>query len=141
MAKRINDIYDEELWRSHEMSRTRLVRFCRKWMVKQYARRNASKYIMKEAESVLDDNVLTIGFARRFAAYKRANLLLNDMERLEAILKNEQHPVQFIFAGKAHPMDDEGKKLSGKLFIFPDILNTIIKFSLSKIMTSTLHGI
>lgn len=111
MAKRIENIYDEELWRSHEMSRTRLVRFCRKWMVKQYARRNAPKYIMKEAESVLDDNVLTIGFARRFTTYKRANLLFNDMDRFETILKNEQHPVQFIFAGKAHPMDNEGKKI------------------------------
>ncbi len=111
LANRIDDIYDEELWRAHEMNRTRLIRSCRKWMVRQYGRRNAPKYVMKEAESVLDDDVLTIGFARRFAAYKRSNLLLNDMERLEAILKNEQYPVQFIFAGKAHPMDNEGKKL------------------------------
>lgn len=111
LANRIEDIYDEELWRAHEMNRTRLIRSCRKWMVRQYGRRNAPKSVMKEAESVLDDDVLTIGFARRFAAYKRSNLLLNDMDRLEAILKNEQHPVQFIFAGKAHPMDNEGKKL------------------------------
>lgn len=111
LALRINEIYDEELWRAHEMSRTGLIRSCRKWMVRQYGRRNAPKSVMKEAESVLDDDVLTIGFARRFAAYKRSNLLLNDIDRLEAILKNEQHPVQFIFAGKAHPMDNEGKKL------------------------------
>lgn len=111
LARRIEDIYDEELWRSHEMSRTRLIRHCRKRMVKQYGRRNAPKNIMKEAESVLDDNVLTIAFARRFAAYKRSHLLLCDMERFEAILHNEQFPVQLIFAGKAHPMDDEGKRL------------------------------
>jgi starch phosphorylase len=111
MKKRIEDIYDEELWRSHEMSKTRLIRFCRKRMVQQYGRRNAPKTIMKEAESVLEDDILTIAFARRFTAYKRSNLLFNDMERFEAILKSEQYPVQFIFAGKAHPMDDEGKTL------------------------------
>lgn len=111
LVKRIDDIYDEELWRSHEMSRTRLIRSCRKRMLRQYGRRNAPKYVMKEAESVLDDDVLTIAFARRFATYKRSHLLLCDMERFEAILKNEEHPVQFIFAGKAHPMDNEGKKL------------------------------
>ncbi len=111
MNKRIEDIYDEELWRSHQMSRTRLIRFCRKRMVSQYGRRNAPKSIMKEAESVLEDDILTIAFARRFTAYKRSHLLFNDMERFEAILKNEQYPVQFIFAGKAHPMDNEGKKL------------------------------
>ncbi len=111
LVKRVDDIYDEELWRSHEMSRSRLIRSCRKRMLRQYGRRNAPKYVMKEAQSVLDDDVLTIAFARRFATYKRSNLLLNDMERFEAILKNEERPVQFIFAGKAHPMDNEGKKL------------------------------
>lgn len=111
LAKRIDDIYDDELWRAHEMSRTRLIRSCRKWMVRQYGRRNAPKSVMKEAESVMDDDVLTIAFARRFVAYKRSNLLFNDMDRFEAILNNEQYPVQFIFTGKAHPMDDEGKRL------------------------------
>ncbi|MCE5213084.1 MAG: alpha-glucan family phosphorylase [Deltaproteobacteria bacterium] len=111
MSKRIEDIYDEELWRSHEMSRTRLIRSCRKRMVRQYGRRNAPKSVMKEAESVLEDDILTIAFARRFTAYKRSNLLFNDLNRFEAILKSEQYPVQFIFAGKAHPMDNEGKKL------------------------------
>jgi len=111
LSKRIDDIYDEELWRAHEMNRTRLIRFCRKLLVRQYGRRNASKSVMKEAESVLDDNVLTIAFARRFAVYKRATLLLRDMDRFEAILKSKQYPVQFIFSGKAHPMDNEGKRL------------------------------
>jgi len=108
---RIDDIYDEELWRAHEMSRTRLIRSCRRLMVMQYGRRNAPKSVMKEAESVLDQGVLTIAFARRFATYKRATLLLRDMERLEAILRSREYPVQFIFSGKAHPRDDEGKAL------------------------------
>ncbi|ABW66659.1 alpha-glucan family phosphorylase [Desulfosudis oleivorans] len=118
LSGRIADIYDEELWRAHEMSRTRLIRSCRKWMVQQYGRRNAPKSVMKEAESVLDDGVLTIAFARRFASYKRATLLLRDMDRFEAILKSEECPVQFIFAGKAHPKDDEGKRLIQQLVHF-----------------------
>lgn len=111
LSKRIDDIYDEELWRAHEMSRTRLIRSCRKLMVNQYGRRNAPKSVMRDAESVLDQDVLTIAFARRFATYKRATLLLQDMDRFEALLRNKEQPVQFIFSGKAHPRDNEGKAL------------------------------
>ncbi|MDY6903427.1 MAG: alpha-glucan family phosphorylase [Thermodesulfobacteriota bacterium] len=111
LTKRIDNIYDEELWRAHEMSRTRLIRSCRKLMVNQYGRRNAPKSVMRDAESVLDQDVLTIAFARRFATYKRATLLLQDMDRFEALLRNKEQPVQFIFSGKAHPRDNEGKTL------------------------------
>jgi starch phosphorylase len=115
---RIDEIYDEELWRAHEMSRSRLVRTCRKLMVKQYRRQNAPKAMMEEAETALDPKILTIGFARRFATYKRANLLLQDPDRLEALITDSKHPVQFIFAGKAHPKDDDGKELIKRLFEF-----------------------
>jgi starch phosphorylase len=118
IAKRIDDIYDEELWRSREMSRSRLIRHCRSLMIKQYRRRNAPKVMMKDAESVLDQDILTIAFARRFATYKRANLLLKDPERFEAIITSEKNPVQFIFAGKAHPKDNEGKELIRRLIQF-----------------------
>lgn len=118
VAHRIDEIYDEELWRAHEMSRTRLIRLCRFLMAKQYRRRNAPKAVMEDAESVLDQEVLTIGFARRFATYKRANLLLHDPDRLEAILTSKTHPVQIIFAGKAHPKDNEGKELIKQLVLF-----------------------
>lgn len=118
VSDRIDEIYDEELWRSHEMSRSRLIRLCRFLMVKQYRRRNAPKAVMEDAESVLDQEVLTIGFARRFATYKRANLLLHDPDRLEAILTSKTHPVQIIFAGKAHPKDNEGKELIKQLVQF-----------------------
>ncbi|MCJ7830019.1 MAG: alpha-glucan family phosphorylase, partial [Desulfobacterales bacterium] len=129
LAGRINDIFDEELWRAHQMSRTRLIRTCRKLMVQQYARRNAPKAVMEEAEAVLDPDVLTIAFARRFATYKRATLLLQDPERLESILTSEKYPVQFIFAGKAHPRDNEGKDLIRRLVQFarrPKVRNKII---------------
>ena len=119
IIKRIGAIYDEELWRAHEMNRSRLIGVCRELMAKQYGRRNAPKSVMEDVESVLDHDILTIGFARRFASYKRANLLLKDPDRLEAIINSKTRPVQFIFAGKAHPKDNEGK----------DIIKSIIKFS------------
>ncbi len=118
LVDRIDEIYDEELWRAHEMSRSRLIRTCRQYMVHQYGRRNAPKSAMEAAETVLDQDVLTIAFARRFASYKRAHLLLNDPERLKALLHSETRPVQIIFAGKAHPKDHDGKVLIHQLFQF-----------------------
>jgi starch phosphorylase len=115
---RIADIYDEELWRSHEMNRARLVRTCREKLIKQYARRNAPRNVIEALESVLDPDVLTIAFARRFATYKRAHLLFKDPKRLEAIVNSKKYPAQFIFAGKAHPKDNEGKELIKRLFEF-----------------------
>ncbi len=118
LIRRIGEIYDEELWRAHEMSRSRLIRTCRRLLVKQYSRRNAPTSMMEELKSVLDQDALTIGFSRRFATYKRANLLLHDPERFRNLLTSETHPVQFIFSGKAHPMDNEGKELIRRLIRF-----------------------
>jgi starch phosphorylase len=114
--KRIDDIYDEELWRAHEMNRSRLIRTCREMLVKQYARRSAPRKVLEACESVLDQDVLTIAFARRFATYKRAYLLLQDPQRLASLINSSERPVQFIFAGKAHPRDNEGKELIKQLF-------------------------
>jgi glycogen phosphorylase len=118
IAQRIDEIYNEELWRAHEMTRTRLIRTCRKHMVRQYRRRNASKAEIEAAGSVLDQGVLTIGFARRFATYKRAHLLLQDPNRLRKLLHSETQPIQIIFAGKAHPKDNEGKMVIQHLIQF-----------------------
>jgi len=129
IIEHIDEIYDEELWRAHEMNRARLVRTCREQLVKQYARRNAPRSVLQAVEAALDPNILTIGFARRFATYKRAHLLLKDPERLAAIIRNEKRPVQFIFAGKAHPRDNEGKELIKQLFVFagrPEIRDRFI---------------
>ena len=126
---RIDEIYDEELWRAHEMNRSRLVRTCREKLVQQYARRNAARNVLEAVEAVLDPDTLTIAFARRFATYKRAALLLQDPERLESIINNKKRPVQFIFAGKAHPKDNEGKELIKRLFQFaakPEVRDKII---------------
>jgi starch phosphorylase len=126
---RIDAIYDEELWRGHETNRSRLVRTCREQLVKQYKRRNAPRKVLESIETALDQDTLTIAFARRFATYKRANLLLQDEKRLESIINNKKFPVQFIFAGKAHPKDNEGKELIKRLFQFaskPEVRDKIV---------------
>ncbi|MGA6926950.1 MAG: alpha-glucan family phosphorylase [Desulfosarcina sp.] len=117
-AGRIDDIFDEELWQAHEMCRSRLIRAVRESMHVQYGRRNAPLNVMKAVESVLDQDTLTIAFARRFATYKRAHLLFQDPERLEAIINSQDRPVQFLFAGKAHPKDNEGKGIIRSLVDF-----------------------
>jgi glycogen phosphorylase len=126
---RIDEIYAEELWSGREMSRARLITACRDRMVKQYSWRNAPAGMVEEAATVLDRDVLTIGFARRFATYKRATLVLHDPERLKAILNSEDRPVQIIFAGKAHPRDDEGKEYIRRIIEFardPDVRHRIV---------------
>lgn len=129
LSKRIDQIYSDELWQTRRMSRARLIRTCRELMVKQYGRRNASQSTMREAEGVLDPEILTIGFARRFATYKRATLLLKDPERLKKIINDPDRPVQIIFAGKAHPKDREGKDIIRQLIAFakdPELRQRIV---------------
>jgi glycogen phosphorylase len=109
--RRVGSIPAEELWRTHERRRERLVAFARRKLLEQLKKRSAPQAEIAAAEEVLDPEALTIGFARRFATYKRATLFLRDMERLARILNNTDRPVQIIFAGKAHPRDDAGKEL------------------------------
>ncbi|SME91688.1 alpha-glucan family phosphorylase [Desulfovibrio gilichinskyi] len=109
--RQVDNIPDAELWRTHERLRERLVDFVRKRLRKQLLNVGARRKEIELAEEVLDPRALTIGFARRFATYKRAGLLLRDKERLIKLISDTRHPVQFIFAGKAHPQDNEGKKL------------------------------
>jgi starch phosphorylase len=129
LSSRIDQIYDDELWQTRRMARARLVRTCRELMVKQYGRRNAPQSTMREAEGILDPEILTIGFARRFATYKRATLLLKDPQRLKKIINDPQRPVQIIFAGKAHPKDREGKDIIRQLIAFaknPEVRQRIV---------------
>ena len=101
----------EELWRVHESGRECLVAFTRQRLRRQLRRCSASPVEIARAQEVLNSKALTIGFARRFATYKRATLLFRDLERLARILGDEDRPVQIVFAGKAHPQDHEGKVL------------------------------
>lgn len=109
--KRMDRISDEELWRTHEIRKNKLVAFARKRLRQQLLRRGASQVQQAFAEEVLSPYTLTISFARRFATYKRATLLFRDPERLKRLLTNPDRPVQLIFAGKAHPHDIPGKNL------------------------------
>ena len=108
---RIQDIPAEELWRTHERRRMRLVAWARVRVREQRIRRSAPQAEIEAADEVLDPDALTIGFARRFATYKRAALILRDLDRLKRLLTDPARPVQLIFAGKAHPRDTEGKQL------------------------------
>ena len=107
----VDEIPDEELWAAHERRRERLVTFARQRLMRQLERRSAPQAEIERARGVLNTRALTIGFARRFATYKRANLLLSDLARLKKILLNADRPVQIIFAGKAHPRDTQGKEV------------------------------
>ncbi len=108
---RVEQIPDEELWRTHERRRERLVAFARQRLAAQLESRGAPPTEVAQAAEVLDPDALTIGFARRFATYKRATLLFRDVERLVRLLNAPRCPAQIIFAGKAHPHDVEGKTL------------------------------
>ena len=107
----VERIPDPELWRSHERRRERLVSYARRKLRAQLEAHGAPKAEIEAADEVLNPDALTIGFARRFATYKRATLLLRDKERLAKIVNDPDRPVQFIFAGKAHPHDHMGKEL------------------------------
>ncbi|MDR3355906.1 MAG: alpha-glucan family phosphorylase [Spirochaetaceae bacterium] len=109
--KRVERISDEELWRTHERRREQLVRFVRDRLKEHYRRFGANEKHIRESEDALSPYALTICFARRFATYKRGNLLFRDPERLLKLLRDPDRPIQLIFAGKAHPHDIPGKEL------------------------------
>lgn len=109
--ERVENIPDGELWRTHERRRERLVAFARNKLKEQLVRRGAWQSEITQAQHVLSPTALTIGFARRFATYKRGNLIFRDLDRLAKILNDAPHPVQIIFAGKAHPHDQQGKEV------------------------------
>ncbi len=115
---RISRVSDEELWRSHERRREELVAYARERLVSQLSGKGRSKADISLAEEVLSPYNLTISFARRFATYKRANLLLRDRDRLIRLLSDNDRPIQIIFAGKAHPEDIPGKEIIKEIVHF-----------------------
>mgnify|MGYP002400854323 CR=1 FL=1 len=105
------EIPDAELWQVHEHRRHRLVQHARRWLRASAERRGAGHEELALADEALDPSALTIGFARRFATYKRATLLFSDLARVKKLLGDPDRPVQLVFAGKAHPQDKGGKEL------------------------------
>jgi starch phosphorylase len=113
------DFKDKEYWAVHQKLKTRLLEFVRQNVKSQRIRNGVKPEEILATQTMLDPKALTIGFARRFATYKRAALLFRDLEKLAAILNHPERPVQFLFAGKAHPADEGGKRL----------IQTIVKVS------------
>lgn len=120
---------DAALWSVKNERRDTLVKWARTYQRKRAERRGASEREVDEADNILDPDVLTVGFARRFATYKRGDLLLRDIERVKRLLTHADRPVQFVFAGKAHPRDDGGKELIRRIVQFsrdPDVKGRIV---------------
>jgi len=114
----VGQIPDEELWRTHQQCKAHLIAFARSRLKSQMQRRGTYHTELNWAEEVLDPEALTIGFARRFAGYKRGNLLLKDPQRFVKLLSSSSRPVQVVFAGKAHPRDTEGKEIIRQIIHF-----------------------
>jgi starch phosphorylase len=139
--ERIAKVPPDEMWEAHQRQKLELAIFARGRLRSQFARHGEAPATLEELESVLDPSILTIGFARRFATYKRAALLFSDLDRLARLLWDEKRPMQVIFAGKAHPADRPGQgviqdifgrsrspKLRGRVFIVEDYDIRIARF-------------
>ncbi len=116
--ERIEDIPDVELWNVHHHLKVKLIDYIRYRTRKRWFEDRVNPTNVIAGGTLLEPYALTVGFARRFASYKRADLIFSDKERLKRILNNRWHPVQIIFAGKAHPADDAGKRILQKVFSF-----------------------
>ncbi|MDA3865209.1 MAG: alpha-glucan family phosphorylase [Salinivirgaceae bacterium] len=117
--KRIYDVPDEEIWGIRQLLRQKLIDFIKERFEDNWVKRNDNPRRIMQVINTIESKTLTIGFARRFATYKRAHLLFTDTERLKEIVNNPERPVQFVFAGKAHPADKAGQ----------DIIKYIIEIS------------
>lgn len=126
---KIDIIADEDIWAMRIFNKYSLIKFCRESIRSKWILAGADKLKLAETEGILDPNALTIGFARRFATYKRGNLIFSDIARLKKIMKNSSMPVQLVFSGKAHPNDEGGKSLIAEIISFTrdeDLKNKVI---------------
>jgi starch phosphorylase len=114
--ERIERVPERELWEAHLRQKRELAHFARGRLRSQFARHGEAPTVLAELERALDPDVLTIGFARRFATYKRAGLLFSDIDRLAKMLADADRPVQVVFAGKAHPADRPGQRVIQEIF-------------------------
>ena len=139
--ERIDELDDDDLWEAHQRQKRELALFARGRLRNQFARHGEAPSVLDELERALDPDVLTIGFARRFATYKRASMIFSDIDRLARLLWDKGRPVQVVFAGKAHPADRPGQqviqeifarsrseKLRGRVFIVEDYDMRIAQF-------------
>ncbi|NET86694.1 MAG: alpha-glucan family phosphorylase [Kamptonema sp. SIO1D9] len=116
MWAKINKIPNSEIWWRHQRLKERLIAYIRLQVQQARIRRGESEDLITAAANIFDSNALTIGFARRFSTYKRGDLIIRDLERVKHIFTNQERPVQIVFAGKAHPADEESKRIMQRLF-------------------------
>jgi glycogen phosphorylase len=129
MWAKVDKIPDHEIWWRHQRLQERLIAFVRSYMQNTRQKRGDSAQSIQAAERLFDPNVLTIGFARRFSTYKRGDLIMHDPERARAIISNPERPVQIVFAGKAHPADEQSKRIIQRLIEWshqPDLQNRVV---------------
>ncbi len=112
----LGEVSTADLWEAHQREKLELAIFARRRLRNQFARHGEAPAVLDALETALDPDILTIGFARRFATYKRAGLLFSDLDRLANLLWNEERPVQIVFAGKAHPADRPGQQVIQEIF-------------------------
>ncbi|RAO98458.1 alpha-glucan phosphorylase [Petrotoga sp. 9PW.55.5.1] len=127
--KKMDNIPDKELWETHKELKKELIEYIRQSIKEQRSRHGETVEQLEQVNQIGDEKALTIGFARRYATYKRADLIFKDEERLKRILNNPEKPVQIIFAGKAHPADKPGQELIKKIYEYsrkPEFHNKII---------------
>lgn len=125
----ISNLPDEDLWRMRRRNRLELIKFVRNKTYDILVSKGEYDEYSNDLSDILDEKALTIGFARRFATYKRGTFIFKDIERLKKIISNPQMPVQFVFSGKAHPKDEEGKYFIEEIIAFtqrPEFKNKII---------------
>jgi starch phosphorylase len=115
-ADEVMAIPDEDIWDAHAAQKSRLVILVRERVLQQLARHGRSPEDLRRVQSLLAPDVLTLGFARRFATYKRADLIFRDLDRLKTLMKSSTRPVQILFAGKAHPADKPGQDVLRRIF-------------------------
>ncbi len=114
--KKIYGVPDETIWKIRQEQRSELINFLRSRLINEMTLRQDNPQNIFNVSQSLNPKALTIGFARRFATYKRANMLFSNLDRLSKIVNNPEYPVQFVYAGKAHPKDVEGQKLIKKIY-------------------------
>ena len=125
----IHQVDPGELWEIHNTLKSIMISFVRRRLISQSRRRGESEAEIDFARNALDPTILTIGFARRFATYKRANMIFNDLERIKSIVNDPQRPIQLVFAGKAHPKDQPGKDFIKSIAVLkndPDLRDRVV---------------
>ena len=114
--ERLDRVPSKELWEAHARQKRELALFARGRLRNQFARHGEAPSVLAELEQALDPDILTVGFARRFATYKRAGLIFHEIDRLAKLLWDEKRPIQVVFAGKAHPADRPGQRVIQEIF-------------------------